>query len=324
MRKGEIFSFVERVKDKKLSFEALIHFPLYKKYLRGVKGNTLRVLRILHKYRGSYEIIRSDSFYEIVLTFNNEKFSFKLPLLVNDENLLLMLRSLLTLKQLNAIIHDINNRFIVRLPDTTWVTRKTPWDLIQGPLLPIILEPYEYRQWFMGHIRGVGLFVDVGANIGGYAIRACNSGINVIAIEPDPENFSLLLENVRANRCEGKVETFNIAAGDESGYAKLYLPDPINFGSISLVRSISSSLRSEVQVKPLDEVLSNFACDMMVKIDVEGFEFHVLKGMVNTLKKVKYLIIEIRDENKRLVKDFLKSYGFKLKDVHEMNYLWAR
>jgi FkbM family methyltransferase len=257
-----------------------------------------------------------------VLTFNNEKFSFDLILLANDENLLQELRCLLTLKQLNATIHDINNRFIVKLPDTTWVTRKLGWDLIQGPLLPIILEPYEYRQWFMRHIRRVGLFVDVGANIGGYAIRACKAGINVIAIEPDPENFSLLLENVRANRCEGKVETLNIAAGDESGHRQLYQPDLSNFGSISLLRE--GLPKGIVQVKPLDEVLSNFACDMMIKIDVEGFEFHVLKGMVNILKEVKYLIIEISDENKRPVRDFLKSYGFKLKDVHRMNYLWVR
>jgi FkbM family methyltransferase len=242
--------------------------------------------------------------------------------LADDENLLQELRCLLFLKRLNTTVRDIGSKFIVYLPDTTWITRKLAWDLIQGPLLPTILEPYEYRQWFTRYVRRVGLFVDVGANIGGYAIRACKAGVNVVAIEPDPENFSLLLDNVRVNECEGKVEALNMAAGDESSYRCLYQPDVSNPGSISLIKR--GTPKGLVQVKPLDDVLSDLTCDMMVKIDVEGFEYHVLRGMVNTLERAKYLIIEAVDENKRTCKGFLKSCGFKLKDVHGMNHLWVR
>jgi hypothetical protein len=48
MMKGEMFYLLERIKDKKLSFEALIHAPQYLKYLKGTH------CRNLAKWRACY------------------------------------------------------------------------------------------------------------------------------------------------------------------------------------------------------------------------------------------------------------------------------
>ncbi len=55
-------------------------------------------------------------------------------------------------------------------------------DLLSGPLL-FVDEPYETR-WFYQILKANDVFIDIGANIGGYSVRACKIGARTIAIEP--------------------------------------------------------------------------------------------------------------------------------------------
>lgn len=68
-------------------------------------------------------------------------------------------------------------------------------------------------------------FVDVGANIGFFSLMAALStpGIEVIAFEPNPKNFSILEENVRANGLEKIVNCEPLAISNKEGTATLYL-----------------------------------------------------------------------------------------------------
>ncbi len=93
---------------------------------------------------------------------------------------------------------------------------------------------YEIRFWFLRAIKNVDTFIDVGANIGGYTIRACRWA-NVVALEPAIENYNLLLENIKLNNCSN-VKALNIAAGDEAGYFTLYLPDHTHLGTYTFKR----------------------------------------------------------------------------------------
>jgi FkbM family methyltransferase len=65
-----------------------------------------------------------------------------------------------------------------------------------------------------------GVFIDVGANIGGYTIRAAKTA-RVYALEPHPCNFHLLKLNVKLNQKQNNVRAFQIAAGLYLGKAKL-------------------------------------------------------------------------------------------------------
>ncbi len=69
-----------------------------------------------------------------------------------------------------------------------------------------------------------GVFVDVGANVGGYAIRAAKTA-RVYALEPEPRNFHLLKLNVKLNQKCDVVRVFQVAAGSSSGKAKLFISD---------------------------------------------------------------------------------------------------
>lgn len=52
------------------------------------------------------------------------------------------------------------------------------------------MEAHELKNWFLPYAKGV--VVDVGANIGGYAVRACKHADLVIAIEPEESTFGIL------------------------------------------------------------------------------------------------------------------------------------
>jgi len=82
----------------------------------------------------------------------------------------------------------------------------------------------------------------------------------------------------------------------------LYQPDSINTGLIYLIRQGIN--RRVVRIKPLDKMLHDISHTLlMIKVNVEESEYHVLKGMINTLRegKARYLIIVVANESKNLV-----------------------
>jgi FkbM family methyltransferase len=161
-------------------------------------------------------------------------------------------------------------------------------------------------------------FIDIGANIGLMSIFASqcvgNSG-KILAFEAHPETHELLQENIALNHIEN-IDTFNFALGNETGKATIYDNWNVNRGGASLVIHAENSTGFEVDVKTLDEVIQNDFQPKMIKIDVEGFEFQVLKGATNTIKNCKpILIIEfsVSRENQydpfEMI-DFIESFGF--------------
>lgn len=161
-------------------------------------------------------------------------------------------------------------------------------------------------------------FVDVGANIGLMSIFASQCVGNpgkILAFEAHPETHQLLLENIQLNHIEN-IEPFNFALGDEVGKATIYDNWNVNRGGASLVIHADNATGFEVEVKTLDDVIQNDFQPKMIKIDVEGFEFQVLKGAENTIKNCKpILIIEFsvsRDNQYDPFEmiDFLESFGF--------------
>lgn len=70
----------------------------------------------------------------------------------------------------------------------------------------------------------------------------------------------------------------------------------------------------EVKAEALDNVLNELALNKLdwVKIDVEGAEFEVLKGLENSLKKCPKVIIEVMSENFNKVVEFMEKLGYSV------------
>lgn len=169
------------------------------------------------------------------------------------------------------------------------------------------------------------IIIDVGANVGYYTIALAQKvGKNgkVIAIEPDPETFNILKKNCELNNL-ANVELHNVAISDQEGSLKFFKSEA-HSGKSSLVPN-SSSQTITVNSITLDNLLGkNFSQIHWLKIDVEGFEFFVLKGSASILPKTQNILIEVHEEIMRkqnqkpeeLIK-ILTDSGFKVTTFNE-------
>ena len=178
----------------------------------------------------------------------------------------------------------------------------------------VIQPSFENSVWKIVESLDIKCFVDVGAHIGKYTIPLAKLGVNVLAIEPDPENFNILKYNVLLNNVSDKVKLMNCACYSKNGHLKLYIE------SGSDVRSIFGDGKYIlVKAKKLDTLIKeNKIRPDLIKIDVEGAEKDVLEGSYETLQSYHpELIIEVWNRNFKDVLKFLQFLGYKHKVIEE-------
>lgn len=328
IREG-VVSLLEQFKNKYLGLKSLGFYdrPLYILYSYMFKRNSrisicikglglcfqasppsaIRRARLLGRYSTLYELEGQS----IVVRLGDYSVSYNVDRFMVDDYVYYELAGLLTARRFGVKPVGIGRYFVVNYDGLRWHIRNFGNDLTAGPLLPYVHEPYEYENWFRPLLSRVSTFIDVGAYVGGYSMRACRAGVNTIAVEPSPSNFEILRLNAEANNCD-KVSLLNVAAGDMET-------------TITLREEYATSSISEegvpVRAMPLDKLISDFLIrkPVMVKVDVEGFEEHVLEGMKELLKDVSYVFIEVTFRTRNNVHRLLRSYGFKLRDL---KYHW--
>lgn len=176
------------------------------------------------------------------------------------------------------------------------------------------LFDYEDSMFLIHNLKENELFVDIGANVGHYSLLA--AGIckaDVFAFEPIPATVIKLEKNVSLNGLSHKIRIFNLGLGAENSN--------LNFTNTKgVMNSVSLGFETDivsVEVKKLDDVLINSVPNFL-KIDVEGYEYFVLKGGENILKKkeLKYIIIELNFSTSKFghtneeIANLLLSYNF--------------
>ena len=163
----------------------------------------------------------------------------------------------------------------------------------------------------MGFLKAKGdeVFIDVGAHIGKYTItvaKILKDGL-VLAFEPNPNNYRILLKNVKLNRLKNVI-ALKLAAWKSPTVLKLYLSE--KGGNHSL--KVPHEDFVYVYGKPIDEVVNELGLNRIdwVKIDVEGAELEVVKGLRRTIKKFRpQIIIEAEEES---VLKFLKQMNYTI------------
>jgi FkbM family methyltransferase len=146
---------------------------------------------------------------------------------------------------------------------------------------------------------GRGTFVDIGANIGAWSIKAAGLFTQVYAYEPD-ENVSALLQAT----APANVQVHSVALSNRSGTAQLAVPvlDGKELATrASLERGANpgfTEIRRDVMLATLDsQQLHDIA---VIKIDVEGHEAFVLDGAAETIARERpVLIVEIEERHHR-------------------------
>lgn len=129
-----------------------------------------------------------------------------------------------------------------------------------------------------------GLFIDVGAHVGLWSRMAEKARFNLImAFEPNQENYECLKKNITNKN----HFLFNFGLSNKNEYVKFVNPQNDNSGANEIKGEGKTRLRKFDNFILGDYVLN----DILIKIDVQGYEDKVVKGMTNFIKQCKPIII---------------------------------
>lgn len=188
---------------------------------------------------------------------------------------------------------------------------------------------------FISEIEKDDVVYDIGANTGLYtlfAARACSDG-EVVAFEPYPPNLDILEKDIARNQLQN-VKTVDVALSDSVGDIEFSQPseDDVGYGSSS-IEANESKASIEVPTTTGDHLIADeeIPAPNVIKIDVEGSESLVLRGLRKTLSapscRTVYCEVHLPGVDKRpSIEDFgssaedienrLKGFGFTIERLH--------
>lgn len=190
-----------------------------------------------------------------------------------------------------------------------------------------------YKMLYKIKMQGIepNTIIDVGSSIGMFSKTANYfwSDAKIFSFEPLDTSYQKLIKLVGNNP---NIELFHFALGDkrektiinESSYE--YSSSILEMSDIhkNAFPYSSDSTKQEIEVYTLDGIFKNITitAPALLKLDVQGFELNVLKGGLNFLKNVDYILIELSFselyKNQPLFNElysFLNSNNFKLVDI---------
>lgn len=163
-----------------------------------------------------------------------------------------------------------------------------------------------YATFFAGeydflNINKKDVVLDVGANIGDFTLLASLKAKKVIAIEPNPDTFAVLLNNVASL---ANVTLINKAVGDSHKFVR------IEGDGVSAC--IAEDSKGAIEMDRIDNILGPLSISpTILKMDIEGSEFNALKEE-KFLSHVRRAVIETHSvELAQLCESLLNRKGFK-------------
>lgn len=175
------------------------------------------------------------------------------------------------------------------------------------------------------YIKPNGIVLDIGANIGCYAYAFAKVAANVHCFEPNEETFHCLMHNLR-----GLINCYeyNFAVAD-----KMFLCDVVcendNIG-MSFIKPVEKGKYKAVTIDYMEYNNQMFTSNSnshnigFIKIDVEGYELHVLKGAEKTISIHKpVMVIEINDHTlkrtnttREEIFKWLTDHGYTFRNIY--------
>jgi len=172
--------------------------------------------------------------------------------------------------------------------------------------------------WIRKNLKAGDVLWDVGANVGAYSILAAKlvPKSTVVAFEPYIPTFAHLWDNIVLNACTERIVPVCTALSDHTTLDNLGISDPRAGSSQHVLGGKNFGLlQPSISIRGDDLIpLFNFQKPNLVKLDVDGYELQVLKGMTRLLKdhSLRSLIVEVESgKSEQPVSDLLSRAGFE-------------
>ena len=169
------------------------------------------------------------------------------------------------------------------------------------------VNKWKFLRFYSGFIKKGDLCFDIGANLGSRTDTMLKLGARVVAVEPQESCMEKLEKKYKGNN---RVYLVRKAVSDGDGKEKLLVSDTHTISSMS--EDWISSLKSsdmffvsssafkwqesiEVQVTTLDQLIEVYGVPDFCKIDVEGYEYKVLKGLSKPINVISFEFTPTRE-----------------------------
>ena len=224
-----------------------------------------------------------------------------------------MIKKIIIYLRKNNKLKDLINRILSFLEIRYYVIiyyikikKYAPWE---------IKSYLRMKSFFRPFVNKGDLIFDVGADGGRFTTNFFNMGAKVISIEPQKKSFKKLHERFSKSK---KVILECKALGEKSGYETIYIcEDAANITTLSdkwrtkgrFSEKFEWKKTENIKISTLDQLINQYGLPKFCKIDVEGYEFNVLKGLTMKIPiiSIEYTKEFLNDAEKCL--NHLKSLG---------------
>ncbi|HZV13649.1 MAG TPA: FkbM family methyltransferase [Candidatus Kapabacteria bacterium] len=162
-------------------------------------------------------------------------------------------------------------------------------------------------------VEGTDVVLDIGANIGQYALLFAQKAKLIYAFEPSPPMIERLKKHIEINNLASRVKIVPKALSDKPGQLRLSIPSPTNTGMATTIIDEKSGLQTlTIEAITLDDYLASEGVKKVdiVKMDIEGGELSALRGMKRLLggENPPIVILEMFDKA-------MQTAGYTSKDI---------
>lgn len=179
------------------------------------------------------------------------------------------------------------------------------WTIVDRSLIVDRRREADFYRNLLKGFRRRDLVFDIGAHTGSKTATFLRLGARVVAVEPDPVNQVILEDQFLRHRLARRpVAIVRKAVSDGSGVETMWIDEPgsakntlspkwvetLRADAGRFGRHLEFAQRIEVDTTTLEELIVTYGLPFFVKIDVEGYEQHVLQGM---RRPVPYLSFEV-------------------------------
>ncbi len=142
-------------------------------------------------------------------------------------------------------------------------------------------------------LRKDDIVLEAGANIGYYALIEAQHCQLVYAVEPIKENVDILKKNIKLNNYNNII-VHEAAFGEKTEIAEMYKSTKSNWHSF--YDNGSSNETVKIAVEKVDDFIATKKPPTFFRMDVEGYELSILKGMKKALTYLPWLFIEVHSD----------------------------
>lgn len=208
--------------------------------------------------------------------------------------------------------------------------RLSPHEVVDAALLfyPHLYDRSEF-EFLRSRLRPGDVFLDLGANIGAYSLRAApcvgRTG-RVLAVEANPTTFQILQAQLELNDFP-QIEAVNVGLSDREEVLAMALDTGAGRAGNSF--AVSSARSVDLACRPLLSVLQEVGITSVagMKIDIEGFEFRVLReffGQASSELWPRWAILEFNHPVEGDPLQLMLEHGYQLRGRHGANALLTR